>query len=98
PAGDAADDHGVAAVEPHVAAAYRDVAVDAADHARHRHEAMLVTARCQRIGEPLRVPPAARPHDRDGQPQNERSSTSMLTAPASKLRPLPTLVRRICAG
>ena len=35
---DAAHDHGVAAVERHVAAAHGDVAVDAPDHARHGHE------------------------------------------------------------
>ena len=61
-------------------------------------DAMLVAARGQRIGELLRVPAAARAQDRDGQPQNERSSTSRLTAPASKLRPLATLVSLICAG
>jgi hypothetical protein len=98
PARDAPHDHGVAVVEPHVAAAHGDVAVDAPEHARHGQDAMLVPARRQRIGELLRVPAAARPQDRDGQPQNERSSTSRLTAPASKLRPLATLVSRICAG
>ena len=79
-------------------AAHRDVAVDAPDHARHGHEPMLVAARRERVGQLLRVPAAARPQDRDGQPQNERSSTSRLTRPASKLRPLPTLVSLICAG
>jgi hypothetical protein len=59
---------------------------------------MLVAARRQRIGELLGVPAAARAQDRDGQPQNERSSTSRLTAPASKLRPLETLVSLTCAG
>ena len=98
PARDAAHDHGVALVERHLAAAHGDVAVDAPDHARHGQDAMLVAARRQRVGELLRVPAPARPQDRDGQPQNERSSTSRLTAPASKLRPLPRLVSRICAG
>ena len=77
---------------------HRDVAVDAPDHARHGHEPVLVAARRERVGQLLRVPAAARPEDRDGQPQNERSSTSRLTWPASKLRPLPTLVSLICAG
>ena len=85
-------------VEPHVAAAHGDVAVDAPDHARHRHEPMLVAARRERVGQLLRVPAAGRSQDRDGQPQNERSSTSRLTGPASKLRPLSTLVSLICAG
>ena len=98
PARDAAHDHGVAAVELNVATAHGDVAVDAPDHARHGHDPLLVAARRERIGELLGVPAAARPQDRDGQPQNERSSTSRLTAPASKLRPLPTLVSLICAG
>ena len=91
---DAADDHGVAVVEP----ADRDVAVDAPDHARHGHEPVLVAARRERVGQLPRVPAAARPEDRDRQPQNERSSTSRLTRPASKLRPLSTLVSLICAG
>ena len=95
---DAADDHGVAVVEPDLAAAHRDVAVDAPDHACHGHEPMLVAPRRERVGQLPRVPAAARPQDRDGQPQNERSSTSRLTRPASKLRPLPTLVSLICAG
>ena len=77
---------------------HRDVAVDAPDHAGHGHEPMLVAARRERVGQLPRVPAAARPHDRDGQPQKERSSTSRLTWPASKLRPLPTLVSLICAG
>ena len=77
---------------------HRDVAVDAPDHARHRHEPVLVPARRERVGQLLRVPAAARPEDRDGQPQKERSSTSRLTRPASKLRPLPTLVSLIWAG
>jgi hypothetical protein len=59
---------------------------------------MLVAACGERIGQFLRVPAAARPEDRDGQPQNERSRTSTLTLPASKLRPLPTLVSLTCAG
>ena len=91
---DAAHDHGVAAVE----AGHRDVAVDAPDHARHGHEPVLVPPRLERVGELPRVPAAARSEDRDGQPQNERSSTSRLTRPASKLRPLPRLVSLICAG
>ena len=91
---DAADDHGVAAFE----AVHGDVAVDSPDHARHGHEPVLVPARLERVGELPRVPAAARSEDRDGQPQNERSSTSRLTPPASKLRPLPTLVSLICAG
>ncbi len=95
---DAADDHGVAAVEPDLAAGHRDVAVDAPDHAGHRDEPMLVATRRERVGQLPRVPAAARPQDRDGQPQKERSSTSRLTRPASKLRPLPTLVSLIWAG
>ena len=91
---DAAHDHRIAAVE----AGHSDVTVDAPDHACHGHEPMLVASRRERVGELLRVPSAARPEDRDGQPQNERSSTSRLTWPASKLRPLPTLVSLICAG
>jgi hypothetical protein len=95
---DAAHDHGVAAVEPELAAAHRDVAVDAPEQARHRHEPMLVATRREGVGKAPRVPAAARSQDRDGQPQNERSSTSRLTRPASKLRPLATLVSLICAG
>ena len=91
---DAAHDDRVAAFE----AAHRDVAVDAPDHPRHGHEPMLVAPRREGVDQLLRVPSAARPEDRDGQPQNERSSTSRLTLPASKLRPLPTLVSLICAG
>jgi hypothetical protein len=53
---------------------------------------MGVTAGFERAGQLPRVPAAARPEDRDGQPQNERSRTSRLTLPASKLRPLPALV------
>ena len=59
---------------------------------------MLVAARGERVRQSLRVPAAGRPEDRDGQPQNERSRTSRLTLPASKLRPLATLVSLICAG
>ena len=91
---DAAHDHRVAAFE----AAHRDVAVDAPDHAGHGHEQVLVAARRERAGQLPRVPAAARPQDRDPQPQKERSSTSRLTRPASKLRPLPALVSLICAG
>ena len=47
---------------------------------------MLVAACGERIGQFLRVPAAARPEDRDGQPQNERSRTSTLTLPASASR------------
>ena len=94
---DAAHDHGVAAVER--------LALRTATSPSMRptmrvtgHEPVLVAARRERVGQLPRVPAAARPQDRDGQPQNERSSTSRLTRPASKLRPLPTLVSLICAG
>ena len=95
---DAPDDHGVAAVEPQIAAAHGHVDVDAPEHPGHRHKPMLMAARRECVGQALRVPAAAGPEDRDGQPQNERPSTSRLTPPASKLRPLATLVSLICAG
>jgi hypothetical protein len=91
---DAADDHRVAVVE----LPDRDPAVDPPDHPRDRHEPVPVPARLECAGELPRVPAAARSQDRDGQPQNERSRTSRLTLPASKLRPLATLVSRICPG
>ena len=95
---DAADDHGVAAVEQ---TSRLRTATSPSMRPTMRvtgTSAMLVAARRERVGQLLRVPAAGRPQDRDGQPQNERSSTSRLTAPASKLRPLSTLVSLICAG
>ena len=95
---DAADEHRVAAVELELAAAHGDGAVDPPDHAGHLHQAMLVATRREGVDQLLRMPAAGRSQDRDGQPQNERSRTSRLTWPASKLRPLSTLVSRTCAG
>ena len=82
----------------HSPAEHNDVASDARDHAGHGHEPVLVAACRERVGQLPCVPAAARPHDGHGQPQNERSSTSRFTPPASKLRPLPTLVSLTCAG
>ena len=76
----------------------RDAAVDASDHARDRDEPVLVAARRQRVGQLPGMPAAAGPEDPDRQPQNERSSTSRFTRPASKLRPLPRVVSLICPG